>query len=252
MHPLLWIALGLVALWRVTDALTRMVVRRGAKRVLADHQALFSGTHEYVAASPGTFSWLDLDFYDEVQNVLHAGGFEVEGDVENISLTRQMPRLRTFIRVMSGDQGSIIAGFYHLVLRRWQAPLQWIGVIPRRLQTLDLETELSDGTWVVTSNTRDIDTTPLQGGVHMLRLPSRTPWPEVLRTHRERLGVVLTATGLEPRRCYGLGEILAAVDRLQRLRNETLQGREGLVAIIEGQPGHEAAKQRLIEEVRRG
>ena len=251
MGTFLWISIGLAALWLLADAWTKRAVRRGAQRAVDDHEALYSGTHQYVGVDAAAYPRLDLRFYDALRDFLRAEGFEYAGDVENLTLTGQMPHMRTFIRAMSGDRGAVIAGFYHVVVRGWQAPFQWIGLIPRRLQVLDLETELSDGTWVVTTNTLNVDTTPLQENLRVLRMPLRTSYPEVLQAHRDRLRDVLAETGLEPRRATGLNEILAAVDRLQQLRNEALGSRDGLVATIESTPGSESAKKLMIDEVRR-
>ena len=251
MSALAWISLGLAGVWLTSEVLLRWTVRRGAHRALDDHGALFQGTHEYVPVQPSAFARLDEGFYDAVRNELTREGFTFLGDVENVTASAQMPKMRTFIRAMSGDYGAIIAGCYHVVLRGWQAPLQWLGAVPRRLQVLDLETELSDGTWVVTSNTLNLDTTPEQPEVAMLRLPLQTPRDELLRTHRERLLAALAERDVQVERAFTLDEALAAVDRLQALRNRVVGSREGLVAIIEQTPGHAGAKQLLIDEVQR-
>ena len=251
MSILLWILASLVAVWAVASVLTKLAVRRGARRVLEDNEALFGGTHSYVEVDARRFRWLDREFYDDLQKLLEREGFTRVADIENVTLTAQMPHMRTFLRCMLDHDGSVMAGFYHVVLRGWQRVFQWIGLIPRRIQTLDLETELADGTWVVTSNIEGLDTTQDQPEVIWQRLPQDTPYPEVLRAHREQVARVLAETGLEPRRHADLADMLAAADRLQALRNEVLHGRDALVRTIEAQPGDDEAKRLLIEEVQR-
>ncbi len=252
MKLLLLLVLGALALGAASEAWARRSARRGAREILETNRALYSGTHDFVGVDPSRFGWLDLRFYDRLRSVLEQQGFRFLGDVEDVTVTQQTPSLRTFLRAMAGDHGRVIAGFYQVRARGATALLQWLGILPRRLEVLDLESELADGRWIATSNTEAIDTTPVPDAVDLLRLPLATPPEVVLERHRERLERALASRpDVAVRRVASLSEVLVAQDRLQLLRNPQMLDREALVETIEGQAGSRQAKDVLIAEVRR-
>lgn len=251
MEPLFWIS-GLLALAALADRLGRRSARRGAARVVADAEALFAGRHEYASVDPARYPWLDLGYYDRTRARLEGEGFRQLGDVEDLTLTRQNPGMHTFVRVMSGDSGRITAGIYQVRLRGPMAVFQWVGIVPRRIRVVELESELSDGRFLVTANTRGLDSTPMPAAVEGERLPLATPLEQQLARHRRRLEATLAASpGLEVRRVGSLNEALAAQHRQQELKNQVMGDREALVETIAGQPGLRDAKRWLIDEVRR-
>jgi len=248
--PILLIVL--VALVPLLDRLSKWEARRGARQAVAQADALYGGRHRFVAVDAMRFDWLDLRFYDDAQARFQALGFRLLGDVENLDATEQLPNLRTFIRVMSGDEGRVSTGIYQLKVRGPQAVFQWLGIVPRRARIYDVCSELSDGSFVATSNTKDLDTTPWPDAIDAEQLPVKTPLESVLERHRERLRQALQAVpGREARRVASLPQAVDAQDRMQLLKNEVMSDREALVAMVEGQRGQREAKDQLIREIRR-
>jgi len=230
----------------------RNAVRRGARLALQTQQTLFHGSHAFAPADPAAFRRLDASFYAGLRETLEREGFRFLGDVEDLTITQQSPAMRTFIRVTSGDRGEVMASFYHVRPTGMVALLQAVGLVPRRIQILDLETELSDGSWLITVNSQGVDTTPAELPISCERLPLRTPALDQLARHRERVRAALAERPeLRPRTVHSMNEALAAQDRLQQIRNQQLAGTEAIVRTIESQPGAAGAKRLLIEEVRR-
>lgn len=228
----------------------RYQARRGARKTLEQSEALFSGTHEFVSVDPSRFDWLDQGYYDDTRFRLEAEGFRCLGDVEDLTLTEQHPNMRTFIRVMSGDRGQVTVGIYQVKLTGLMAVFQWIGLIPRRARVLELESELSDGRFLVTNNTKDVDTTPGPAAIEMEQHPLPTRRDTLLARHRERLRAAI-AQGAEVVRVDSLNQAIAGQDRLQTLKNAVMQDREALVQTVRNSRGAKQAKDLMVREIRR-
>ncbi|HUO07503.1 MAG TPA: hypothetical protein VM008_04320 [Phycisphaerae bacterium] len=153
--------------------------RPDAKKVTAQHlldmnKALYSGErHEYRRAAPAEFPSADLAFYDETQTRLESQGFQFLGDIENMTLTRVFPHMRAFIRTLVSTDGTVVAGIYHARLPNGE------------VRGIDLETELGDGSYVLTTRTdeksREIP------GIDRVICGRETPPEELLRRHQERV-----------------------------------------------------------------
>ena len=128
---------------------------------------------------------LDQEFYDQTQAALESLGFRLLGDRENLTLTRAFPKLRTFVRAMVSGDGTISSFHYHLQ-----------SVTPKRtlnIQTIELGSELSDGTFLTTTNSLQSAPGTTTPGVDCKRHAAATSPDELLRDHRERLDTALAA-----------------------------------------------------------
>src|SRR5438132_11078028 len=107
--------------------------------------------HEYRQVDPLRFSHLDVHFYDEVRDAFVAQGCKWLGDVENVTLKGTAGDLRSFIRLLRSEDQTVSIGLYHPKPKFWFRLILWI----LRVQvgkTIDCETELSNGGYIVTSN----------------------------------------------------------------------------------------------------
>ncbi len=248
-----WITAGfglIVLLW-LLDARTRRAARRGAREALEMNKALYSGTHEFVGVDPTQFRRVDLRYYDSTRSWLEREGFRMLGDVEDLTVTRQSPLLRTFIRVLSGDDGTVVAGIYHVRPTGFMRLLQAIGLMPRNMRVLDLQTEFDDGRFVVTSNTEGVDTTTSPSSILLHRVPLAKRPDRLLSLHRQRVRELLEVDESRLRCVRSINDALAAEERLQFLKSQSMQGKEAVAAMIAGQPGSCSAKKMLIKEVER-
>ena len=112
-----------------------------------------------------------------------------------------------------------MAAVYHLRFFGSVRLLQLVGLLPRRMRTIDLESELSNGQFVSTGNTLGADTTAPFPGISKRRFPSGTPVEALLEAHREHLRDALAAEpGLTPRYFATLEGVLDRQNRQEQMK----------------------------------
>jgi hypothetical protein len=174
--------------YRMHDVLSRIEAARdfrkitpveaAARNILDINLAIYSlEPHEHRSASVEEFPTADRGYYDNFRTVFEGYGFRFMGDTENMTLARVFPNMRTLMRRMASADGTIVADCFQARLPN------------RDVKTLDLETELDDGTFLVTAN---IETqTRETPGIEARRCAYDTPFEELLRLHKERIAKTL-------------------------------------------------------------
>lgn len=146
----------------------------------------FKEKHEYIPSSLENHPDLDRGFYMETTAAFQARGFTWLGDLEDATVTKANPSNRTCLRVFVGDGGQIQGGAYHFKIRGWGRVFQWIGLVPRKIKVIDLETEFQNGVFVGTTNAPTGQA--LTHGPRILRQYHRGAGVErLLEIHRERV-----------------------------------------------------------------
>lgn len=225
MHEIIvWImrAALVVALvsWLVGLLLRRHTARNTAESVLQTTRDLYSGRHEYRIVSPSEFAGSDIGYYDWMQAFLESYGFRHIADIENVTLARKMPQTRAFIRSMLSADGTVTAGIYDVRLGGWMRLLQLLHALPRDLRTLDLETEFSDGTFVMTSNSLGADNTSSPPQIRKQQYPRATGPADLLSFHQRAVGEALTQRpDVAPLALSTFDDLLASQHRQQDLKN---------------------------------
>jgi len=187
-------------------------------------EKLYAGPHEFRGAAPQEFPHLDLAFYDETQAWMEGHGFRVLGDVEDVTASSAYPNMRTFLRVMVSNDGTVPAACYHVNLRGWMRVLQWVGVLPRVLKVLDFETEFNDGTFLTTSNSKGLDMMSEVPGHRKVQYPQATSFEEMLEVHRSILAQWTRADpSYQPLRMSSLDDVMASQKRSQQITSEFRQ-----------------------------
>jgi hypothetical protein len=93
--------------------------------------------------------------------------------------------------------------------------------MPKNLKMIDLETELSDGSFIVTANSRGSDTTGAVPRVARFQHPLETPAFDLLTLHRDQVEQAMRRDPtLQPVRVNTLDELIASQHRLQAIKNE--------------------------------
>lgn len=240
--------------WRMRRAMAAMLRETGAlgealagaaQEMLAMGRAVYGGPHEWVPADLSQFRHLDLGFYDRSRSALEAEGFTFLGDLEDLTLSRQFPAMRTFVRVMSGDGGQVVAALYHV---------QGVTTLPEgEARGIEFETEFDDGAFIGTGNGRETDLTPPFEGVRKNLLPHRTPLAKLLAAHREALArerdagrTVVTVSTID--------EAIAAQHRLEAIKAgqkaRTGYLTEDDIEAVQGRPVNDAERA-IVDEARR-
>ena len=153
---------------------------------------IYTPRHEYGAVEAQAFRHLDLNFYDRVRESLVAKGCIWLGDVENVSLKNTANDFRTFIRLLVSDDHTICIGLFHPKPKFWMRLLIWILRI-KIGRTVDCESELSNGEFIVTSNGETAAKLTPPPGFHMQFFPVSTDHETLFQTHRQRLNEYLAA-----------------------------------------------------------
>lgn len=177
-----------------------------ARSMLEQNRALWgSEPHEIRMASLADFPNLDHAFYDQYRQQLESMGFRFLADWENMTLSRVFPQMRTMLRVMVSTDGSIRCAAYH------------IRNLNPQVKTYDFETELSDGTFLTTSNARDRSlSTP---GIDSKKFPTSTSLSDLLQFHQQRLAEKLaTNPTLKPMLATSIEDNLKMQNRQQQLQ----------------------------------
>lgn len=219
------VRVGIIAFCAIAFVLNRVARRvptpeRAAADMMRQQKAIYGKQHEYVRVGPEAFKGLDLQYYDDTGAFLYSQGFTYLADLQDKTAVEEFRWAHSVIRTMLGNGGTVCAGFYHVRILGWFRVLQWVGVIARRMKSLDLETELSDGSFVVTSNSLGLDTTGAVPGIDRHLLAPLTPYGELLQAHRHRVGAALAGRpGVQAVVMRDLTDTIAMQHRIQAVKN---------------------------------
>jgi hypothetical protein len=211
-------------LWLMFWWLTRELAtdpKEAADDIVRMQKALYARPHEFRIVQPREFRDVDHDFYDRVRKYFEREQqFRHLADIEDLTATREFPKMRTFLRVMVGDAGATQVACYHLKMRGVFRLMQIVGALPKNVKTIDLETEMSDGTFIVTANAEGVDTTGAVAGVARFLHPRETTPADLLEMHRQQVQQACRRDpGLQPVRVNTLDDLIASQHRLQAIKN---------------------------------
>lgn len=234
-----------------------------ANKILDMQTAVWGGPHDFRAADPGEFPELDRSYYDDTQRWLEGHGFRFLADIENTTLTNVFPQMRTFLRVMLGDEDATAAAVYQVRRQAPEAPAQEEGAetddavradeaaaAPDSVYAVDFETELTDGTFLVTNSLAESDRMPEMEGIDKLRLPRETPPDEVLTEHRNRVAAA-RASGKAVRTLATFQDVADSQNRMHAIKCAH-QRRIGYLdeQTLEGISGKSVFGDKLVARVR--
>jgi hypothetical protein len=186
---------------KVTTTITPL---DGARKIFDEAKALHSQPHEWADADPGNFSADRAELYTRLEGEMRALGFTTLGNIENLTLSRIFPRMRTYIRAMVSKDRETIAGIF----------------VIGDLCVVEFETELSDGTFFVTNNTEGKDFSSAVEGIERKSLPPTTPVEDLLALHRRRTTQHREVRpGLDAVRCESLADCIATQQRVQAIKS---------------------------------
>jgi hypothetical protein len=191
-----------------------MKQKRAARKILDQQKAIYSSSaFEYRNAVPSEFPDLDISFYDQYRIWLEGQGFQFLGDRENVTLTRIFPKMRTFIRSLVSADGTICGGIYHVKPGA-------LG-FPPDIKAIDFETELNDGTFLITTNTLESARALPMPGIDAARLPMATHPDAVLRAHLDRVAQALNARPeVAATKIHTMNDVILFQQRMQEIKTK--------------------------------
>lgn len=212
----LFALLGLFA-WRVGSP------RRGAEKIDELNQQVYAGVHQRRIVDESTIRayGLDMEFYIRTTEELGHLGFRWLKDIVIVELEQNWMKCRSVIRTFLSSDGATMGGVYHARFGGFVGILSKIGVMPRKIQVTDLETELSDRTFVTTSDAPMAGKSSEFPGISRLFLPTRTSASELWEAHCEHVREELERREgrARPVILRTFEELCASQDRLQLLKS---------------------------------
>jgi len=116
---------------------------------------VFGIEHDYHEVQANRFKHLDSKFYSNTREMAEGKGFQLIGDIEDVTLKNQTPNPRTFIRTMSNLQNNTVCAFYH-VKPRFPWNLMFLLKSLRPTKIVEFETFFDNNSLVITSNTPEM------------------------------------------------------------------------------------------------
>lgn len=194
---------------------------KAAHEILATLEASYQPTHRYVQARAENFRHLDLGFYDRTARLLATKGFRPLADVEDKTITEAPGTVLSaiLVRTMLSRDGTVMVALYHPHIRSiWLRLTLWLlRKLPAKVT--DMETECSDGSFVVTSNAASaaaIENPPIIATEY---LAAGAPPLEVHARHVVRLAEHLASRpGVTARVIASHDELVASQNRMNALK----------------------------------
>jgi hypothetical protein len=203
----------------------RWWMRRGARKILNQQKAIYSGTLEYADTSPRDFPWLDAAFYDDASSKMAQAGFRCVGDFECLTISKQFPNMRTFLRCFVGDAGTTMAAAYHVKMRGVMRLFALLRVVAKDIYTIEFESEFSDHTFLTTNNCAGLNPFVDYPGITTHQHSPSTPFEELLADHRKEVQHIVSQREVTPVRVATKQDLLASQDRMHALKSAGAKGR---------------------------
>lgn len=247
-----WLAIA-VALSLLAQLCSRRAAKSGARNLHQMSEILYTGAHEYRETSAANYEHVDATFYAMVLERFQAAGFEFLGDVEDVTSTLAGPGRPTPIRVLVGDDGTVVVGAYHLKVGGWiGAFLTIIG--KNSLRIVDLETAFSSGRILVTSTAELVGGLDSPPEIEPEYLPYSTTLEVLLERHRAKRASWLSAgADVQAQRCRTIVDVLRLQEQLDQIKSRFRLSRRGRFTADEmsrvSGPGTRAASEELAKEM---
>jgi hypothetical protein len=221
--------------------------RRAADKIVSIREKMYGEQlHQYRAVSLDKFPHLDRAFYDMCRAWFESHGFRLAGDIENVTVKEMFSSSPTVLRCFLNDDGTVTGCVFHLIF-----PVRPSQKLQRAVRRIELETECSDGTYLVTINGQvQYSVFP---GIRVNQLATNSPPEELLRHHRESMQRKLAETpGIQFTRCRDIDDIIQFQHRLHALKSRYKQSVDWAQE-RQARAGRELneREQALAEEIRR-
>ncbi len=209
-------------------------LRKAAKDILKPLKEQFQGPHDIARVSESDFPHLKFSQYDAAGRILQAAGYEYLADVELRDVSRSEGNLYhpTLIRKFLASSGNTVACTYLLrprfgklveLFMRGMRNMRWLAtpaliaeLLPQRM-ILDLETELDDECFVVTSNAEAAAMMTSPPTIDNLFFPYRTNFQDLVTAHEARITSIAAGGSIVRMRTY---EDTIAMSRRQKRQKD--------------------------------
>ncbi len=206
----------------VISLVVRMFMRKlkrdfagAAGQMLKNTRAMYDQEHTFRPASEEDFEDLDRDYYESTTATLSEAGFRHLGDIVDETI-EQLHGIGTPIRVIASLDGSTQVAIYHLDVPDPSGNIRLM---------CDVNTEFSDGTFLLTSNTLGADQMTPPPQIHRRQHPLETPPQELIRLHEiEKQKLLAAKEGVRCVTVSTLADAIASEQRQQAVKNAFRKG----------------------------
>lgn len=202
------------------DTFRMQPAEKAAHEILANIEATYQATHDYRTVNAKSFKHLDLGFYDRTARILENHGFRTLADVEDATITAApgvlMPVL---IRSLLSRDGTIMASLYHPRIKGLF--IRFVMWILRQTpgKVVDMETEFTDGSFVLTSNAASAAAMELPSLISGEYHPFKTTAHEIHQRHLLRVAAHLESRpGVTARTITTHDELVASQNRQNAIK----------------------------------
>jgi hypothetical protein len=215
-----------LVIWLVIVVVLKLLFRRvgqelsaAAEQIGSDTKAMYGQLHEFTPAIAEDFSGVDGVFYDRTREALEAQGFQYLGDTVDrtiAELGKPSPPIRAFV----SPDGETVVGAYHFPFD--VPPPQINGA---KCYVYDVGSEFSDGTFLATSNTAELDLMTPPPQIHKQRVPFSTTLMELLQLHAaEKAKLQAAKNGATCTIVHTMDDVLAGERRQQIIKMKFREG----------------------------
>lgn len=196
--------------------------RKAAIQILNKARSMYAAEHVYQTVNPRDFGHLSHNFYHDMQQDLESLGFRRVADVEDETVKRQKPDPRTFLRIMTTNDGTVNAAIYQIhpsIL--WRLLMFASGM--RTTKVVELQTELENRYQVITTTVRSQDLFPNSPKLFRNFQPRGTPIERLCESHQGVIERVAIEADVKPIPNAALEDILEFENRQMALQREYLE-----------------------------
>lgn len=181
-----------------TYLLTLILAAWGGATIARQLFVTYGGPHEVREIGPHEVPQVPRAEYERAREQLQVLGFRSVGTLEDVTITRSNPALRTYIEVLVHESGTTYAACFY-------------ARDPKHPQlVVDLETWFEDGTFLVTTNGRLVGMLAAPESIVRNKVDPTAPLDHLWRRHQEAASEHGTRTHADPRTVDSLGAVLAA------------------------------------------
>lgn len=158
-------------------------------------QFLHDSPIEYAITTVHSFNDVDRKWYEKASDELISLGFQPLGDFEPLHLTRSLGK-RLLVRLLADSRRRTLAALCQRARPQFAAVKSWPARLLKtssRSSQIELETEMADGKFIVTTNTRGLDALAFPPQLDVVRMQGKTALSDLCSVHSERVREYKTA-----------------------------------------------------------
>ena len=195
-------------------------VRIAAEKNIDAVKNNFSKPFRFSSVDPSKFQHLCLRFYEKCEYRLLGLGFSVIGNVEDISMRKQRPDPKTFIRIMVDNDCTTTAAIYHIKPNAfWSALLYLSGFFHRKIY--EFESEFTDGSFITTTILSESKSQIPNANIFSFHYPHKTPIIDLYKLHKRHFQQhIKQVPSREPIQQKTIEDIQLSLNRQIALKNE--------------------------------